>query len=250
VYFRRADDHAVRTLSDGTPAYPVVDLVPPALSGITAVENPPGCVVPTDAIYFDGKCGIGYGMEKHPSGHTSSVKKGRKARLKGLRGTRTAKPKFLVEEKIGKQGLRGTRTAKPKFLVEEKIGKHTAGRAVVLRFAPKFYPTGQHHIVPAALADALGLSVTSLARTLGLPPENLQRTKRAETRKTQERLRETTEIIQRVHDWAGGDIQAMAWYRAEPIPAFGGRTAEALVKEGRADAVRDYLDAVANGSFA
>jgi uncharacterized protein (DUF2384 family) len=103
---------------------------------------------------------------------------------------------------------------------------------------------------PAALAAAYGMSVTSLARTVGLAPETLQRTARAQAPKTQERLRETTEIIHRVRDWAGGDTQAMAWYRAEPIPAFGGRTAEALVKEGRADAVRDYLDAVANGSFA
>jgi hypothetical protein len=44
--------------------------------------------------------------------------------------------------------------------------------------------------------------------------------------------------------------QAMAWYRAQPIPAFGGRTAEALVKEGKASAVRDYLDHVAVGGFA
>jgi hypothetical protein len=42
----------------------------------------------------------------------------------------------------------------------------------------------------------------------------------------------------------------MAWYRAQPIPAFGGRTAEALVKEGKAAAVRDYLDHVAVGGFA
>jgi hypothetical protein len=42
----------------------------------------------------------------------------------------------------------------------------------------------------------------------------------------------------------------MAWYRAEPIPAFGGRTAESLVKDGKADAVRDYLDSVALGVFA
>ena len=51
-------------------------------------------------------------------------------------------------------------------------------------------------------------------------------------------------------DWAGGAYQALAWYRAEPLPAFGGRTAEALVKEGKANAVRDYLDHVALGGFA
>jgi hypothetical protein len=58
------------------------------------------------------------------------------------------------------------------------------------------------------------------------------------------------EIVGRIADWAGGEKQAMAWYRAEPIPAFGGRTAEFLVKEGKAAAVRAYLDHVATGGFA
>ena len=58
------------------------------------------------------------------------------------------------------------------------------------------------------------------------------------------------EILQRVQLWAGGPAQAMAWYRAEPIPAFGGRTAESLVKSGSASAVRDYLDHLATGGYA
>ncbi len=58
------------------------------------------------------------------------------------------------------------------------------------------------------------------------------------------------EIISRVRDWAGGESQAMAWYRSQPIPALDGRTAEALVKGGQAMAVRDYLDHLALGGYA
>ena len=58
------------------------------------------------------------------------------------------------------------------------------------------------------------------------------------------------EIVRRVTLWAGGEPQAIAWYRAEPLPAFGGRTAESLVKVGMAAAVRDYLDQIATGGFA
>lgn len=54
----------------------------------------------------------------------------------------------------------------------------------------------------------------------------------------------------RAMEWAGGKEQAMAWYRAQPLPAFGGRTAEALAKDGKAAAVRDYLDHMALGGFA
>jgi Protein of unknown function (DUF2384) len=63
-------------------------------------------------------------------------------------------------------------------------------------------------------------------------------------------LQEMLEIVSRISVWAGGKEQALAWYRAEPIPAFGSRTAESLVKEGKAAAVHDYLDHVATGGFA
>jgi hypothetical protein len=37
-----------------------------------------------------------------------------------------------------------------------------------------------------------------------------------------------TRIVARVSSWAGRSVQAMAWYRAEPVPTLGGRTAESL----------------------
>lgn len=64
------------------------------------------------------------------------------------------------------------------------------------------------------------------------------------------RVTEMLEIINLVRGWAGGGSQAMAWYRSQPIPALDGCTAEALVKAGRAAAVRAYLDQVALGGFA
>lgn len=59
-----------------------------------------------------------------------------------------------------------------------------------------------------------------------------------------------TALERKIIDWAGGEEQASTWYRTEPIAAFGGRTAEAMVKEGKIDAVRDYLDHIAAGGFA
>lgn len=100
------------------------------------------------------------------------------------------------------------------------------------------------------LTAALGISKRELAETAGLPPGNLIRKSRAHSPQTQNRLRETMEILYRVTPWAGGIRQAFAWYRSEPLPEFGGRTAESLVKSGKAGAVRDYLDHVALGGFA
>ncbi|OYU69754.1 MAG: XRE family transcriptional regulator [Alphaproteobacteria bacterium PA2] len=100
------------------------------------------------------------------------------------------------------------------------------------------------------LAEAFAMSRAQLADTAGLAREVFQKTRRRNGPKAQTRIREMLEIIYLVESWAGSAAQAMAWYRAEPIPAFGGRTAEALVKSGNAAAVRDYVDHLAEGGYA
>lgn len=100
------------------------------------------------------------------------------------------------------------------------------------------------------LADAFSMSKAQLAETAGLAPEVFQKGSRRDCPKAQGRVREMLEIISLVQGWAGSPVQAMAWYRAEPIPAFAGRTAEALVKSGNATAVRDYVDHLATGGYA
>jgi uncharacterized protein (DUF2384 family) len=117
------------------------------------------------------------------------------------------------------------------------------------RFVSGFVDDGGHVLVER-IADRFGMSKLQLAETIGLAPETMYRAARATAQKTQARVTEMLEIVGRIVDWAGGERQAMAWYRAEPIPAFGDRTAEALVKEGKAAAVRDYLDHIAIGGFA
>ena len=100
------------------------------------------------------------------------------------------------------------------------------------------------------IAEAFGMSKAQLAETAGLARAVFQKANRRDGPKAQSRVREMIEIIHLVQGWAGGAAQAMAWYRAEPIPAFGGRTAEALVKSGHATAVRDYVDHLATGGYA
>lgn len=100
------------------------------------------------------------------------------------------------------------------------------------------------------MASGLFISRDQLAKTAGLPTTTVTKRQRSLTAKPQNRLREMLEILARVEDWAGGEAQALAWYRAQPIPALDGRTAEALVQNGRAASVRNYLDHLALGGFA
>lgn len=100
------------------------------------------------------------------------------------------------------------------------------------------------------ITNGFGISKTQLAETAGLGRDVLQKAARRRAAKTQTRVREMLEIVARIETWTGGQTQAMAWYRSQPIPALDGRTAEALVKTGKAGAVRDYLDHIALGGFA
>src|SRR5712691_6816803 len=156
--------------------------------------------------------------------------------MKKMRGENTRKV-------AGGRNHRGT-TEAPDWMNQPKAEAVRGGR-LVARFIDD-----RGLVVVDDVAEWFRMSKVQLAETVGLRPETFQRVRRVVAHKTQSRVKEMLEIVGRVADWAGGKDQAMAWYRAEPIPAFGGRTAECLVKEGRAAAVRDYLDHVAVGGFA
>ena len=100
------------------------------------------------------------------------------------------------------------------------------------------------------VADTFRMTKGQLAETVGLRPAAIGKAERKTAPRAQSRVREMLEIVARIKGWAGGEAQAMAWYRSQPIPALDGRTAEALVKAGEAGAVRDYLDHLALGGFA
>jgi antitoxin Xre/MbcA/ParS-like protein len=100
------------------------------------------------------------------------------------------------------------------------------------------------------LSHALRVTKLELARSAGLSRDAVWKSARLNARTTQARLRDVVEIIARVLPWAGSVPQAFAWYRAQPLPSFGDQTAEDLVKQGRAEAVKAYLARIAAGGYA
>lgn len=98
------------------------------------------------------------------------------------------------------------------------------------------------------VAAAFDLQVRDVVSIAGLP-RSATRQERAKSAPTQQRIRQMVEILELVRPMAGSPQAAMAWYKAQPLPGFG-RTAEQIVKEGHADAVRNYLDELAVGGFA
>jgi hypothetical protein len=99
------------------------------------------------------------------------------------------------------------------------------------------------------LAQVLHITKAELANATGLSRDAVSKRARLSSHQTQTRLRDTVEIIQRVARWTGSVGHAFAWFRAQPLPSFGDETAEDLAKEGRSQAVKDYLSRIAEGGF-
>jgi hypothetical protein len=103
---------------------------------------------------------------------------------------------------------------------------------------------------PRKIADAFRTTSEEVARTAGLGRDAVQRKDRVRSDKTQRRLREMVEVINKVEPRFGSTLMAYAWYRSEPLPGFSGQTAMQLVRSGRTDDVLDYVDAVDAGIYA
>ena len=103
---------------------------------------------------------------------------------------------------------------------------------------------------PRKIADVLRTSSDDVARTLGLGRDALQRKDRVGSDKTQRRLREMIDLLNKVEPRFGSALIAYAWYRSEPLAGFSGQSAMQLVRDGRAHEVLDYIDAVDAGVHA
>lgn len=134
----------------------------------------------------------------------------------------------------------------------KKIGARFAGREGIGRIETLVskYADKRGVIDVGDVASGLLMSIPQLAQTAGLATSTMVKRDRSKSVRAQARLREMLEILNRVDAWAGGETQALAWYRSQPIPALDGRTAEALVRDGQAANVRTYLDHLALGGFA
>jgi transcriptional regulator with XRE-family HTH domain len=109
---------------------------------------------------------------------------------------------------------------------------------------------GEGRVAPEALSAELGVTRGQLASVVGLSRDAVSKRTRLASRPTQQRLRELAEIVNQVRPWAGSVPQAFAWYRSQPLPGFGDRTAETLVRDGHAEAVKAYLNRIAAGGYA
>ena len=103
---------------------------------------------------------------------------------------------------------------------------------------------------PKKIALALRTTSEEVARSVGLGKDALQRKDRVGSDRTQRRLREMLEILNKVEPRFGSSLIAYAWFRSQPLSGFDGRTAMQLVRDGQANEVMEFIDAVDAGVYA
>ena len=121
-------------------------------------------------------------------------------------------------------------------------------RKVILMSLTQYADEGL--FAPRKIAEVLRTTSEDIARTAGLGRDAVQRKDRMRSDRTQRRLREMIEVLNKVEPRFGSALMAYAWYRSEPLPGFSGQTAMQLVRNGRAEDVLDYIDAVDAGIHA
>lgn len=103
---------------------------------------------------------------------------------------------------------------------------------------------------PKKIAAMLATTQEDVALSVGLGRDAVMRRERIRADKTQRRLREMVEVINKVTPRFGSPLMAYAWYRSEPLAGFAGLTAMQLSQAGRSLEVLEYIDAVDAGVYA
>ncbi len=101
---------------------------------------------------------------------------------------------------------------------------------------------------PKRFSQALHIDLQTLAEQAHVHRNTISRAPASQS--VQRFLREALRVIKAGTDLSGDVNKALFWYRNEPLSAFGYKTAEQLVSEGRTDDVLHYicsLDAGAAG---
>ena len=102
-------------------------------------------------------------------------------------------------------------------------------------------------IAPRRLAERLRLPMSGLAKLAHLNRNTM--TAKPHSPAVQAKLGQIAGIIARAAELSGDEARAIIWFKHMPIAGFG-KTAEALVEEGHADAVMWTLDSMEAGVYA
>lgn len=115
-------------------------------------------------------------------------------------------------------------------------------------FASRYGGAGTPFLSARQVAQALGVTMNELAGLVGVARNTLASARGA--RKADQALSPLVRILSMAAEMAGSDDRAAIWFKHQPIPGWAGKTAYDLLREGKADKVLAYLEAVRSGVYA
>lgn len=113
---------------------------------------------------------------------------------------------------------------------------------------PRLSESETPFLSPRRVSEALGVTLTELAGLIGIARNTL--TAKSGARKVDAALSPVVRILSMAGEMAGGEERAAIWFKHQPLPGWAGKTAYDLVREGKADKVLNYLEAVRSGVYA
>lgn len=113
--------------------------------------------------------------------------------------------------------------------------------------ATVFGEKGQPYLSARRVAEQLGLPLSDLAILVGVARTTL--TAASGARKVDRALSPLVRIIAMAAEMAGDEDRAAIWFKHQPLPGWGGKTAIDLVRDGKSSRVLDYLESVRAGVY-
>lgn len=113
-------------------------------------------------------------------------------------------------------------------------------------FVEQFREPDTPYLSPSRIGELLGLQVQELAERAHVHRNTP--TTRPQAPKLQKYLLDTVRVLTIATEMTGDEKRAAFLLRNEPLRAFGYKTADALIQEGRADDVIAYLESLAGGA--
>jgi hypothetical protein len=99
---------------------------------------------------------------------------------------------------------------------------------------------------PRRFSAAVNIDLQTLAEQARVHRNTISRAPNSKA--IQDFLRQAVRVIKAATDLTGDLRRALFWYRAEPLAAFGYRTAERLVAEGRTEDLLSYVASLEAGA--
>ena len=113
-------------------------------------------------------------------------------------------------------------------------------------WAERFREPGTPYLSPGKVGELFGLRVQELAAHAHVHRNTP--TARPQATQLQKYLQDMIRVLAAATAMTGDEGRAVFLLRNEPLRAFGYKTAETLVQEGRTDAVVGYLESLAAGA--